>query len=115
MICNDFLSRWMHLAPFSSYPRKAAKGWGTAVLGYFMTGPPANREQRSGNRDQGSEKDGGVRFVVSHSSVLSAVEGSAFFMVDEWGTAVLGYFMTGPPACHVFLPEGVWLLAQDGA
>jgi hypothetical protein len=43
-------------------------------------------------------KDGGVRFVVSHSSVLSAVEGSAFFRLDEWGTAILGYFMAGPPA-----------------
>jgi hypothetical protein len=49
-------------------------------------------------RDQGSEKDGGVRFVLSHSSGLSAVEGSAFFRLDEWGSAVLGYFMTGPPA-----------------
>ena len=41
--------------------------------------------------------------MVSHSSVLSAVEGSAFFMVDECGTAILGYFMTGPPAKKIFL------------
>jgi len=36
-----------------------------------------------------SEKACGLRFVVSHPSAKSA---------DGWGTAVLGYFMTGPPA-----------------
>jgi len=48
------------------------------------------REQRTEQRWLG--------YMVSHSSVLSAVEGSAFFRLDEWGTAVLGYFMAGPPA-----------------
>jgi hypothetical protein len=60
---------------------------------------------------KGSEKDGGLRFVGSHFSVLSAVEGSAFFRLDEWGTAVLGYFMTGPPAPN----SGQWSGISDQA
>jgi len=45
-------------------------------------------------------KDGGLKFVVSHSSVLSAVEGSAFFRMDEWTSYHLSRFSaaTRPPA-----------------